>query len=211
MDFSLKKLEKYCSEFSTEVDPALYELERETHLKTLTPQMISGQLQGRFLQMISQMIQPNQILEIGTFTGYATICLAKGLKAGGILHTIEVKKELRSIITKYLKKAKVDKQVVLHIGDAKSIIAQIKGVFDLVYIDAAKFDYQRYYDLVIDRMDSGGYIIVDNVLWSGKVLNEEKDSDTEILHAFNMYVNQDTRTENCILPLRDGLSIIRKR
>ncbi|MBT8218675.1 MAG: O-methyltransferase [Bacteroidia bacterium] len=211
MNFSLKKLEKYCSELSSEIDPVLYALERETHLKTLSPQMISGHLQGLFLQFIAQMIKPLQILEIGTFTGYATICMARGLQAGGLLHTIEVKKELRHIIEKYFQEAGIQDKVKLHIGDALKVIPTIKGEFDLVYIDGAKFDYENYYNLVLERVNPGGFIIVDNVLWSGKVVDQAKDKDTRTLHNFNLYLKDDTRTENLILPLRDGIAIIQKK
>lgn len=211
MNFSLKKIHKYCSDHSTEIDPILYELERETNLKTLAPQMMSGHIQGILLQFISQMIRPNRILEIGTFTGYSAICLAKGLSDDGILHTIEVKKEFRKIIEKYFQKANIEDKVKLYIGDAKRIISEFEGQFDLVFIDAAKFDNLNYYKLVIDRIRPGGYILVDNVLWSGKVIDNQKDNDTRMVHAFNTFVKNDNRVENIILPLRDGLSIIRKK
>jgi predicted O-methyltransferase YrrM len=207
-------LHDYCERHSSEPSQLLYELERETHLKTLAPQMMSGRLQGQLLQLISQLQNPGCILEIGTFTGYAAICLAQGLQEGGVLHTIEVNAELEYLIQKYLRKAQLVEKVHLHIGDAKEIVPQLDQSFDLVFLDAGKQHYAEYYDLVFDRVRPGGLIIADNVLWSGKVANPalvEKDTDTKMLHEFNKKVQNDERVENLILPLRDGLLIARKK
>ncbi len=210
MNFSLKKLIAYCKAHTTPQSEILYQLERETYLKTLSPQMMSGHLQGQLLSFISQMIQPKIALEIGTFTGYAAICIAKGLPKGSVLHTIEVKEELEFLIRKYIKKSGFEDIVKLHIGKAEDIIPSLPKPFDLVFIDAGKRDYATHYDLVIDSVQSGGIILADNVLWSGKVTQEKRDKDTQILHAFNEKVQQDSRVENIVLPIRDGLMIARK-
>jgi len=210
----VRSIYNYCEQHSSPPDPLLYELERETHLKTLAPQMLSGRLQGQLLQLISRLQQPRLALEIGTFTGYAAICLAQGLKEDGRLHTIEVNPELEYLIRKYLKKAGLEEKVLLHIGDAQKVIPTIAGNFDLVFLDAGKQHYAFYYDLVIDRLNPGGLILADNVLWSGKVTDPEqraRDADTRKLHEFNQKIQQDERVENLMLPLRDGLLIVRKK
>ncbi|MEZ5041796.1 MAG: O-methyltransferase [Saprospiraceae bacterium] len=211
MSRSLDKLTAYCEQLSSPPSPLLYELERETHLKTLAPHMISGHLQGQLLHLISQLKQPRLILEIGTFTGYATICLAAGLPADGQLHTIEANPELEYIIRKYLKKAGLDEKVHLHIGKAEAIIPTLAPGFDLVFLDAGKLHYAMFYDLVIDLVNPGGLIIADNVLWSGKVVQNAKDKDTRALQAFNEKIKADPRVENFILPIRDGLLIAQKK
>jgi predicted O-methyltransferase YrrM len=213
----MQRLEKaifqYCEQYSDAPEPVLYELERETHLKTLAPQMLSGHLQGQLLRLLSLLRQPKRALEIGTFTGYAAICIARGLAPDGILHTIEVNPEMEYLIRKYLAKAELSDQVKLHIGDTKAIIPTLHGTFDFVFIDAGKQHYQAYYDLIIDRVEPGGLIIADNVLWSGKVATEqrEKDADTQQLHAFNLMLQEDERVESLLLPIRDGLLVARKR
>lgn len=201
----------YCETHSGAPDPILYELERETGLKTLAPQMISGYLQGRLLQMFSQLTRPSRILEVGTFTGYATICLARGLAEGGEMHTIEVNAELAYIIKKYLARAELTERVHLHIGDALEIIPRLPGTFDLIFLDAGKQHYPLYYELLIDRMPAGALLLADNVLWSGKVLQEPHDGDTAALHRFNEMIQADDRVDKLMLPLRDGLYMIRKR
>lgn len=211
MNIALKKLQKYCEQNSTQQSEVLHRLERETHLKTLAPQMMSGQLQGQLLSFISQMQQPKYILEIGTFTGYAAICLAKGLQADGEMHCIEAKEELGYIIRKYFAEAGIDKQSTLHIGDAKKLVPTLNHPWDLVFLDAGKKDYTLYFDLIIDQVASGGIILADNVLWSGKVTQERYDNDTKVIHDFNKKILDDPRVENVILPMRDGISIIRKR
>lgn len=204
-------LTKYCEALSSPPDPLLQALERETHLKTLAPQMMSGHLQGQLLQLLCQLKQPKQILEIGTFTGYAALCMATGLPEGGLLHTIEANPELEYLIRKYIDQAGLQEKIQLYIGKAEEIIPDIKGNFDLVFLDAGKLDYPLFYDLVIDRMDSGGLIIADNVLWSGKVAQDIRDKDTQALHAFNQMVKDDPRVNNLILPIRDGLLIAQKK
>ncbi len=211
MNIHRNPITDYCEAHSTPQSELLYELERESNLKTLSPQMISGTLQGQFLQMLSLMLQPKCVLEIGTFTGYATLCLSRGIPKGGRLHTIEVNPELEYIIRKYIQKAGLENVIDLHIGDAKSIIPQLEHPFDLVFIDAGKSNYGLYYDLVFDQVKSGGVILADNVLWSGKVARAANDADTRVIDAFNKKVQADDRVENIILPIRDGLSIIRKK
>jgi predicted O-methyltransferase YrrM len=206
------KIEKYAEEFSSPQSVVLAELYRETNLKIMNPRMLSGQLQGRFLSMISHMMQPKNILEIGTYTGYSAICLSEGLQANGAIHTIEIDIELKSIAKKYFQKAGIENSVVPYFGDAMKIIPQIDVVFDLVFIDADKENYPNYYHLIINKVRKGGYIVVDNVLWSGKVVQPLKsgDKDTAGIFAFNALVQQDERVENVLLPLRDGLMLLRK-
>ena len=210
MDLVEKKLSEYCTDLSKPENDLLRDLTRQTHLRTLLPNMLSGHIQGAFLSMISRMMCPEKILEIGTFTGYAALCLAEGLSPSGCLHTIEVNEELQPMILEYFSRSPFADRITLHIGDAKKIIPQMEDRFDLVFIDAAKLEYAAYYDLVFPRLNTGGYIIADNVLWSGKVAGEKHDKDTAAIHAFNEKVLHDERVDNYILPLRDGLNIIRK-
>jgi len=189
----------------------LYRLERETHLRTLSPQMLSGHLQGQLLRLLSTMIQPRLALEIGTFTGYSAICIAGGLAPGGILHTIEANAELSYIIEKYVAEAGLADRIQLHVGNALEIVSTLDGPFDLVWIDAGKLDYADYFDMVFDKVSPGGYILADNVLWSGKVIAENRDADTQALHEFNQKIHADPRVENIILPIRDGILLARKR
>ncbi len=206
----LNLIDQYCEKHTTPPSPLLAELLRETHLKTLAPQMASGHLQGALLRFLSRMIQPTTVLEIGSFTGYATLCLLEGLAPNGTIHTIEVNQELGYLIRKYIDRAGATNQIQLHIGDAKKIIPTLETTFDLVFIDAGKMHYPQYYDLVIDRVNPGGYILADNVLWDGKVIRKEKDRDSEILDFFNKKIHQDPRVENILLPIRDGLMLARK-
>lgn len=206
----LNLIDQYCEKHTTPPSPLLAELLRETHLKTLAPQMASGHLQGTLLRFLSQMIQPTTVLEIGSFTGYATLCLLEGLAPKGTIHTIEVNQELGYLIRKYIERAGATNQIQLHIGDAKKIIPVLDASYDLVFIDAGKMHYPQYYDLVIDRINPGGYILADNVLWDGKVIRKEKDRDSEILDYFNKKIHQDPRVENILLPIRDGLMLARK-
>jgi len=210
MNFALKKITTYCERHTSSQSSLLYQLERETHLKTLAPQMMSGQLQGQLLTIISQLVQPKIALEIGTFTGYAALCLAKGLPIDGRLYTIEVKEELESLIRKYIDQSNKAAQIELLIGDAATIIPTLPTPFDLVFIDAGKRFYAEHYDLVINQVRSGGIILVDNVLWSGKVTLKTQDKDTRIIHEFNQKVWKDERVENVLLPIRDGINVIRK-
>lgn len=206
-------IEEYILNHSDSEDPILAELNRETNLKVLRPRMLSGHLQGKILEMISKMIQPEKILELGTYTGYSAICLAKGLKENGKLHTIEINDELEDIITKYFEKAELTDKIKLHFGDARSIIPEIKEKFDLVFIDADKREYLDYYNLVLDFVKPGGFIFADNVLWSGKVIELEEPDDeyTKGIFDFNKFLKNDDRVEKVILPLRDGLTLIRKK
>ncbi|MEO1515975.1 MAG: O-methyltransferase [Bacteroidota bacterium] len=205
-----KRLDAYCTRHTSQISELLYRLERETHLKTLAPQMSSGPLQGALLRLLCQLKRPQTVLEIGTFTAYATLCMADGLPAQSLLHTIEANEELEYLIRKYLEEAAPACDVRLHIGQAQDIIPQLEDRFDMVFIDAGKKDYAFYYDLVFDRVNPGGLILADNVLWDGKVAKGAKDEDTRIINAFNEKVQQDERVENLMLPIRDGLLIAQK-
>jgi len=206
-------IEEYILNHSDAEDPVLAKLNRETNLKVLRPRMLSGHLQGKILEMLSKMIQPERILELGTYTGYSAICLAKGLKENGILHTIEINDELEDIITKYISKTELKKKINTHFGDARTIIPELNEKFDLVFIDADKREYLEYYNLVFDFVKPGGFIFADNVLWSGKVieLDEPDDEYTKGIFDFNKFLKNDERVEKVILPLRDGLTLIRKK
>ncbi len=210
MNRTIDLLNAYCEQLSTPPSPILKELERETHLKTLAPQMMSGHLQGHLLRLLCRLKQPQCVLEIGTFTAYATICLAEGLPPDGLLHTIEANPEMAHIIKKFIHKAGLEERVQSHIGRAEEIIPELDQRFDFVFLDAGKLDYGMFYDLLIERVNPGGLILADNVLWSGKVIQPTKDKDTAALHAFNEKINQDPRVENIILPIRDGLLIAQK-
>ena len=204
-------LDRYLLENTSEEDPVLTELARHTYLNEVHPRMLSGHILGSFLGLFSRLLSPKRILEIGTYTGYSAICLARGLREGGTLTTIEVNDELREISMSYFKKAGLDKQIELINGDALQVVPLLKESFDLVFIDANKDDYPAYYDLVIERVPPGGYILVDNVLWGGKVMDiPAADDTTRIIHQFNQKVNMDRRVENLLLPLRDGLMVIKK-
>jgi len=209
----MKELEKYILDHIDEEDPVLLELDRETHLKVLGARMLSGNLQGQVLTMLSKMIQPEKILEVGTFTGYSAICLAKGLTKTGKLITIEMNDELEYLSAKYFKKAGLAEKIVQRIGPALEIIPEIDETFDLVFLDADKREYADYYNLVFEKVRTGGYIIADNTLWNGKVLEQPSpdDAQTRGIIAFNKMVKTDSRIEKVILPLRDGLTIIRKK
>ncbi|TVQ50842.1 MAG: O-methyltransferase [Saprospirales bacterium] len=211
MQFIDPKLEDYCKEKSSPPANYLHELERETHLKTLAPVMVSGHLQGRVLSMISKLVRPELALEIGTFTGYSALCLAEGLAENGKLHTIEVNDELQPLIEKYLQQSPYHSKIELHLGPAEDIIPEIEGEFDLVFIDAGKKMYAQFFDLVADRMRAGGLILADNVLWSGKVLIEKTDDETQALKEFNSKVLEHPEFEVLMLPIRDGISVIRKK
>lgn len=206
-------IEDYILNHSDPENPVLEELNRETNLKILRPRMLSGHLQGKILEMISKMIQPQKILEIGTYTGYSAICLAKGLRNNGVLHTIELNDELEQIIRKYFQKAGLENQIKLHIGNALEMIPKIDEPFDLVFIDGDKREYLKYYQSIFEYVKPGGFILADNVLWSGKVIEKELPDDeyTKGIIEFNELVKNDHRIEKVILPLRDGLTLIRKK
>lgn len=205
-------LNRYLGEHSEQEDPVLKELARQTYLKVVHPNMLSGHVQGTFLTMFSKLLAPERILEIGTYTGYSAICLARGLRSGGMLTTIEVNDELRNTAVKFFRKAGLLEQIELINGDALEVLPALKGTFDLVFIDAHKDHYPDYYNLVIDKVASGGFILVDNVLWGGKVLHANRvDSTTRIIDQFNKMITKDERVENLLLPLRDGIMVIKKR
>ena len=201
-------LEDHCDPEPTE----LQKINRETYLKVLQPHMLSGHYQGRLLSMLSKMMQPKSILEIGTFTGYATVCLAEGLVEGGIIHTIEVNTELEEMLAQHFKSTDVDKKVRQYFGHASQIIVEIEeNNFDIVFIDADKKNNLHYFQLIFDKVKSGGLIIIDNVLWKGKVYGSESDTDTRSIRELNDHIASDTRVEKLILPVRDGVMIIRKK
>lgn len=206
------KLEQYIIDHISPEEDYLYELGRETKLKVLNSRMISGHLQGQILTMISSMIRPKCILEIGTFTGYSALCLAKGLADNGVLHTIEIDDELESIAKKYFLKSGLGDRIVQHIGDARQIIPSIVQPFDLVFIDADKREYSEYYRLVFDKVPPGGFILADNILWNGKVVEPESadEEQTRGILEFNNMVQNDSRVRNVILPVRDGIMVVQK-
>lgn len=214
MEFLDPKLAIYAEEHTSKETDLLVNLNRDTHANVLAPRMLSGHLQGRVLSMLSKMIQPTNILEIGTYTGYSALCLAEGLKEGGMLHTIDINEELETRIRKFLDQSEYKNMIELHLGDALEIIPTLKPSFDLVFIDADKENYLNYYNLLIDLLPSGAVIIADNVLWSGKVIDKSqlsKDHETQCLDAFNKAVHADNRVENVLMPIRDGLMVIRKK
>lgn len=210
MNLHNPELENYCTEHTTSESALLQQITRHTHLHVLMPQMLSGHLQGAFLKMISCMIQPHRILEIGTYTGYTAICLAEGLQQEGLLYTLDINQELYDQNLVFFEKSGYADKIKMLTGDAKQIIPTLDETWDLVFIDADKKAYALYFDLIIDHVKKGGYIIADNVLWSGKVIDEKKDSDTKSIDDFNKKIQQDSRVENILLPLRDGLMIMRK-
>lgn len=210
---SVKNIDAYILSHIDDEDKVLTELDRETNLNVLGARMISGHLQGQVLSMLSNMIQPKYILELGTFTGYSAICLAKGMQEDGKLITIEIDDELETLAQKYFTKAGISHKVEQYIGSALDIIPKLDESFDLCFLDADKREYVQYYELLIDKMKSGSYIIADNTLWSGKVLEPPKadDHQTKGILEFNTLVKNDSRVEKVILPLRDGMTVIRKK
>jgi predicted O-methyltransferase YrrM len=205
-------IDKYISNHTSPESDVLGKLNRETHLRILNPRMLSGHIQGKFLEMISRMIRPESILEIGTYTGYSAICLAKGLKNGGILHTIEINQELEIIARDYIAKAGLQNVIRQHIGDALKIIPTLNEEFDLVFIDADKENYLRYYQMAFDSVKKGGFILADNALWDGKVVEPDLqvDKETRGIKAFNDFVQNDARVENVLLSIRDGVMLVCK-
>jgi predicted O-methyltransferase YrrM len=211
MDFLAEEINRYTEAHTQSENKVLAELNRNTWTKVLQPRMLSGHLQGRVLSMLSKMIRPKYILEIGTYTGYAALCLAEGLQEHGVVHTIDKNEELEEMVREYIDKAKLNEQVKLHIGNAIDLVPSLEKDWDLVFIDADKQNYSTYYDLLIDKMKSGSYLIADNVLWSGKVTQkyEELDEETQAIMDFNRKVHEDDRVENVLIPIRDGLMVIR--
>ena len=206
------RLEEYIENHTSPEPELLYEIRRRTFLHTPYPRMLSGQVQGQFLGMISRMVMPGKILEIGTFTGYSAICLAGGLAPGGVLHTIEAEPTYAEIAREYFRKAGLEDRILLHDGDALEIIPQLDETFDLVFIDAAKEHYVDYYNLVFDKIRKGGYILADNALWDGRVLEGEMagDAETRGIIEFNKMVQEDKRVENVLVSIRDGVMLVRK-
>ena len=213
MDFIDNKILDYALLHSDNESDLLKELARETYQKILQPRMLSGPLQGRFLSLLSKIIQPKTILEVGTFTGYGTLCLAEGLQKDGLLHTIDTNEELIDFQKKYFNRSDYKNQIKCHLGAAKCVISKLDLSYDLIFLDADKSNYLNYFNLLIPKLNPKGILIADNVLWSGKVLEETtsiKDIDTPALKEFNEYVKNDQRVETLLLPLRDGLTICRK-
>lgn len=212
MDFIPKEIDVYSVAHTTSETEVLNDLNRQTNIQILQPRMLSGHLQGRVLSMLSHMIQPTNILEIGTYTGYSAICLAEGLKEDGKVVTIDRNAELEDFALSYFEKANVSNKIDFRIGNAIDIIPTLKEIFDLVFIDADKTNYSNYFDLVIDKLPKGAYIITDNVLWSGKVVQkvEEHDMETKAIVEYNEKIHNDPRVENILFPIRDGLMIARK-
>ncbi len=213
MEFISEELDQYISVNSAKEPAILARLNRETHLKMMQPRMLSGHFQGRVLSMLSSLVQPKCILEIGTYTGYSALCLAEGLANDGMLHTIDINEERAGFVNHYIQESGFQNRIIPYVGNALTVIPAIEGNFDLVFIDADKENYLAYYHLVIDRVRSGGLIIADNVLWSGKVLEPVKanDKETMALLEYNRVLSEDSRVEVLILPVRDGLSLARKR
>ena len=211
MHFLPEKIDDYAVKHSQEEPQILQELTRETWQKVLNPRMLSGAFQGRVLSMISKLIQPKKVLEIGTYTGYSALCIAEGLSSEGVIHTIDKNEELFSLQQKYFKRSEYQNQIKQYVGNAIEIIPTIEGGFDLVFIDADKSNYINYFNLIIDQMNPGGIILSDNVLWSGKVIEklDPKDLDTKVLLEYNALLNSDDRIETVLLPIRDGLTVSR--
>jgi len=207
------RINTYIEKHTSEPEWVLQKIERDTHLKSIYPRMLSGKIQGRFIAMISRMIRPKYILEIGTFTGYSAICLCEGLNKDGQLHTIEINEELKDQNKKNFIAAGVDHLITAHFGDASEIIPNLGISFDLVFIDADKINYSKYYSQIMDILKKGGFILADNVLWSGKVLEDPNikiDKDTKGVIEFNEMVQADSRVQNVMIPLRDGMTLIEK-
>ncbi|HOO10223.1 MAG TPA: O-methyltransferase [Cyclobacteriaceae bacterium] len=210
MEFLDENILKYVEAHTSAEDGLLRRINRETHLSVLKPRMLSGHLQGRVLAMVSKMIKPRLVLEIGTYTGYSALCLAEGLAENGKLVTIDINEELEGRVRGYFKESKFNDKIDYRIGDAKKVIPTLDGPIDLVFIDADKEGYSLYYDLAIDKVKTGGFILADNVLWSGKVLDEKPDKDTMEIVGFNRKVAEDPRVEHLLLPIRDGIMVLRK-
>lgn len=206
-----EELQNLLLKYAGPEDPLLQHIDRETHLKVLMPRMLSGHYQGRVLSMISKMNSPKRILEIGTYTGYATLCLAEGLTADGLIYTLDINAELEDMVRHNFSKSPLNAKIKYIIGDAQQHLAGLTETFDLVFIDADKKNNGTYFDLVFDKMKPGGIIIVDNVLWSGKVLSNAQDTDTRNISNFNDRMLADDRIEQLILPVRDGLLVMRKK
>ena len=213
MEFISESLDEYVCSHSEKEPELLKTLNRDTNMNVLRPRMLSGHFQGRVLSMISHMIQPKDILEIGTYTGYSALCLAEGMPDDGHLLTIDINEELEDLVNEYVAKSNNKDKIKCVIGDAMTIIPELKREFDLVFIDADKSNYINYYNLVFDKLRPGGYMLIDNVLWSGKVIEpiEEGDIDTKVLVELNEMIHNDERVQEVLLPIRDGLMLVRKK
>lgn len=210
MEITDQNIQKYSERLTSPESALLSHINRQTHVQVLRPRMLSGHFQGRLLSMISHMIKPKYALEIGTYTGYSALCLAEGLRADGKLITIDINEELKDRVQGYFDQSPYARQIDFRIGNAGDIIPDLPFQFDLVFIDADKENYGRYFDLVINRVNLNGFILADNVLWSGKVLDEKPDKDTRAILAFNEKILQDERVENVLLPVRDGITLMRR-
>lgn len=206
-------IEEYCNLYSEPESPLLAEITRYTNLSQVYPRMLSGHLQGRLLSLISKLVKPMYILEIGTFTGYSALCLAEGLQVGGKVLTLERNPEMEEVARGFFSKSVYNQQITMLIGDACTIIPALQFDFDLVFLDADKSEYLAYYNAVIEKVKSGGILLADNVLWGGKVLSPSKNPDKELkgIQEFNAFVRADERVESLLLPVRDGISVIRKK
>jgi len=213
MHFIPEELDHYVVNHSEDEPELLQELTRETYQKILQPRMLSGHYQGRLLSMISKLIHPKNILEIGTYTGYSALCLAEGIQSDGALHTIDINEELLDFQRSYFDKSPYGKQIFQHLGNALEIIPSLNKTFDLIFIDADKDNYPAYFNVIIEKLNPGGIILSDNVLWSGKVIEPLKEDDfsTKALLEYNTLLKEDKRIETIILPIRDGLTISRKK
>lgn len=210
MEFLPPELQTYSERHTSPESDLLKKINRDTHAHVLSPRMLSGHLQGRLLAMFSHMLRPKYVLELGTYTGYSAICLAEGIQDGGKLITIDMNEELEDKVRNYFRQSGLSDKIDFRIGKAKDIIPSLKETFDLVFIDADKGNYSAYFDLVIDKVRPGGIILADNVLWSGKVVAAKPDKDTRAILEFNQKIQDDSRVENVLLPIRDGIMMIRK-
>lgn len=212
-DITPQEVQHYCDEHTKTPTPQLQHIERWVHLHSAYPRMVAGQFQGSFLSMISKIVQPRLVVEVGTFVGYSAICLAQGVVEGGVVHTIEVNDEIEEVIRRNIREAKLEQQVQFHIDDAREVIPTLPDEIDLAYIDADKPGTPDYYEMLLPKMRRGGVMLVDNILWSGKVLRTDlnPDADTRLLDEFNQYVVDDPRVDNILLPLRDGIMMCRVR
>ena len=212
MDIIRPEIQEYAEEHSSEESTLLSRLNRETHVNHLFPRMLSGRVQGRFLAMLSRMINPRMILEVGTYTGYSALCLAEGLQEGGLLYSIELNDENEELIKKYIREAGFEEKIVLRFGHALDILPDFDEVFDLVFLDADKENYISYYKMALERLSRHGIILADNTLWSGKVLDpQERDKETRGIKEFNEYIKKDDRVDKVMLTIRDGMTLIMKK
>ena len=210
MRFLIEEIDEYSTQYTENEPQLLSELNRETWANVMMPRMLSGHMQGRFLSIFSKILNPEKIIEIGTYTGYSALCMAEGIQSEGEIHTIDINEEYTSIAKKYFNRSKYRNNLKQHIGNALEIIPKLEHKFQLAFIDADKENYSAYFDLIIEKMDLHGCIIADNVLWSGKVTKENKDKETKALDSYNKKVKSDPRVETILLPIRDGLMISRK-